>query len=119
MNQNTPISHLNAAHYVWGTHCDGWHLVCTSELSVIQERMPPGTHEKRHLHERARQFFFVLDGEAILEVDGREHRLLPQQGLEVAPFCAHQILNRGNLDLNFLVISQPPSHGDRMIVANP
>ncbi len=122
MNQGTPISHLNAEHYTWGmaggAACDGWHLVRTPELSVIQERMPPGTSEARHFHERARQFFFVLEGEAVLEVEGMEHQLTAQQGLEVAPVRAHQLFNRAAADLHFLVISQPPSHGDRVLAPN-
>ena len=77
--------------------------------------MPPGTSETRHFHNHARQFFFVLQGEAILEVDGVEHRLTAQQGFEVAPSIAHQIFNRTTTDLHFLVISQPPSHGDRVL----
>ena len=80
MTPHSPISHLNAPHYLWGFNCDGWHLVRTPEISVIQERMPPGASEARHLHHHARQFFFVLQGEAILEVDGVEHRLTAQQG---------------------------------------
>jgi mannose-6-phosphate isomerase-like protein (cupin superfamily) len=34
------------------------------DLSVIEERMPPGTAGQRHRHQRSRQFFFVLEGEA-------------------------------------------------------
>ena len=37
----------NAPHYRWGDGCDGWHLVRAPQLSVIQERMPPGTQEAR------------------------------------------------------------------------
>ena len=51
-----------AEHYQWGNGCDGWHLVNQPALSVIRERMPPGTAEVRHLHRNARQFFFVLSG---------------------------------------------------------
>ena len=73
------ISQKSAEHYKWGgpqgTDCDGWHLVKTPELSIIQEIMPPRTSETRHSHARARQFFFVLDGEVTLEVEqiGRAH----------------------------------------------
>jgi hypothetical protein len=34
------ISRDHAEHYVWGTRCDGWHLVRESCLSVIEECMP-------------------------------------------------------------------------------
>ncbi|HEX4021823.1 MAG TPA: cupin domain-containing protein [Acidobacteriaceae bacterium] len=80
--------------------------------------MPPGTCEVRHLHQRSRQFFFVLAGEAALEVDGCEHQLIAHQGLEVAPGIAHQIFNRGKEDLHFLVISQPESRHDRVPALN-
>ena len=115
MNPSTPISPDNAEHYSWGAGCDGWHLVRTPELSVILERMPPGAREVRHYHERARQFFFVLEGEATLEINGQEFSLLPGHGLEVAPRIPHQVSNRAGRDLRFLAISQPPSHSDRVL----
>lgn len=112
----TLITPAASEHYVWGAPdnpCDGWHLVRTPELSVILERMPPGTHEVRHYHERARQFFFVLEGEAVIERDGHEFTLGLGEGLEIAPGMPHQMFNRSSQDLRFLVISRPPSHGDR------
>jgi len=108
------ISADSASHYTWGEDCDGWHLVRTAALSVIEERMPPKTSEQRHLHDRARQFFYVLAGELTLEVEGEELLLRANEGLEVAPKQAHQAFNRGEQDVRFLVTSQPPSHGDRI-----
>jgi mannose-6-phosphate isomerase-like protein (cupin superfamily) len=104
-----------AEHYHWGQNCDGWHLVRSDTVSVIQERMPPHTSEVRHLHSRSRQFFFVLSGQATIEIDGRRQVLEMQQGAEVAPGVLHQMLNEFDEDLNFLVVSCPPSHGDRII----
>jgi len=75
--------------------------------------MPPGTAETRHRHAVARQFFFVLAGELTIERDEDAFVLRGGEGLEVAPGSAHQVLNRGDTDARFLVISQPPSHGDR------
>ena len=115
---SAPVSAANATHYTWGSEenpCDGWHLVRTPELSVILERMPPGTSEVRHYHERARQFFFVLEGELTIALEGDEFKLGPQQGVEVAPTVPHRVFNRSPQDARFLVISQPPSHSDRVI----
>ena len=108
------ISTGSAQHYVWGQGCDGWHLVRGEALSVIEERMPPGTAERRHRHERSRQFFYVLAGELTLEMDGVSHLLSANQGLEVAPGAPHQAFNRSAQNVRFLVVSQPPSHGDRI-----
>jgi mannose-6-phosphate isomerase-like protein (cupin superfamily) len=108
-----PVRIANAEHYVWGGVCDGWHLLRGENLSVIEERMPPGAAEQRHFHERARQFFYVLEGELTMEVDKRNYRLAAGEGLEIAPGQAHQALNLSVAGTRFLVISQPPSHGDR------
>ena len=109
-----PVSIANAGHYTWAEVCDGWHLVRGENLSVIEERMPSGTAEQRHFHERARQFFYVLEGELTMEVDGSVYSLGARQGLEITPGQPHQAINRSGADTHFLVISQPPSHADRM-----
>jgi mannose-6-phosphate isomerase-like protein (cupin superfamily) len=106
----------NARHYVWGDACDGWHLLEDDDLSVIEERVPPGASEVRHLHHHARQFFYVLEGEATLEVSGTAHVLHRGEGLHVPPGAAHQLRNESAADIRFLVVSAPKSHGDRETV---
>ena len=46
MTQLKKISAQNAEHYRWGPHCDGWHLLKSETLSVIQQRMPGGTADQ-------------------------------------------------------------------------
>ncbi len=111
-----PISTQNAEHYTWGDGCDGWHLVKTPALSVIQERVPPGAFEVRHLHRRSEQFFFVLGGTATLEIEGIVHTLGPGEGLHVPAGAAHQLKNDAEVELVFTVTSTPPSHGDRVVL---
>jgi mannose-6-phosphate isomerase-like protein (cupin superfamily) len=108
-----PIDTANAEHYTWSGTCDGWHLLRGEDLSVIEERMPPGAEEQRHSHLRARQFFYVLEGELTIEVDGLPQQIGPSQGLEILPGQPHQAFNRSCRDVRFPVISQPPAHGDR------
>lgn len=104
----------NAEHYIWGRACDGWHLVKSSNLSVIQERVPPGCSEMRHFHNQAEQFFFILSGVATLELDGQKHLLKANEGLHILPGQLHQLSNESREDLWFTVTSTPPSHGDRV-----
>ena len=100
-------------HYQWGAASHGWHLLNRPDLSVIQERVPPGDREQRHFHTNSRQFFYVLEGEAVLEVDGSRFELGPGQGLEVSPGTPHQFVNESTGVVTFLVVSSPHSHGDR------
>ena len=99
---------------MWGQGCDGWHLLKSAELSVIHERMPPGTSEVSHLHRAARQFFFVLSGAATIEFDSKRETLRAHEGVEVPPGLPDQMFNESEHDVEFLVVSQSPSHGDRV-----
>jgi mannose-6-phosphate isomerase-like protein (cupin superfamily) len=108
-----PISTATASRYGWGEGCEGWHLLRATGLSVIEERMPPATREVRHWHARSRQFFYVLSGTLTMEVEGAVHQLAARTGIELPPGTAHQALNEGTADVEFLVVSMPPSHGDR------
>jgi mannose-6-phosphate isomerase-like protein (cupin superfamily) len=110
----TPINITNAEHYVWGAVCNGWHLVKTPQLSVIQERVPPHAAETRHSHQVAQQFFYILSGTATFEYDGDTMILNPGDGVHVPPGTVHQFRNESDAEVVFLVISMPPSHGDRI-----
>ena len=110
------VSRESAEHYRWGVDCDGWHLVKDKQLSVIEEFMPPGSAEIRHYHERAQQFFYILTGEVLMEIDG-ENVLIPAgSGVRIMPGTRHQIRNPSSSPVRFLVISQPSSRDDRIEV---
>ncbi|WP_106766279.1 cupin domain-containing protein [Paenibacillus faecalis] len=110
------ISRNNAEHYIWGDKCDGWRLIDEEERSIIHERMPIGTSEVRHFHKRSTQFFFMLSGTMTIEVEGMEYILKEHEGIEVKPYRAHQVFNKSDKDIEFLVISQPNTMNDRIIV---
>jgi mannose-6-phosphate isomerase-like protein (cupin superfamily) len=109
-----PINRAAAEHYTWGGSCDGWHLIKDANLSVIQEQMPSGTSEVRHHHQNAQQFFFILSGEALMEVNDERIPLRKGEGLHIPAGMPYQIHNLCGSPVEFLVISQPPSHGDRV-----
>ncbi len=103
----------NAQHYHWGEGCDGWVLAPGPELLAIEEQMPPGTAEQRHLHMEARQFFYVLDGELTMELEGERHVLPARTGIEITPGQRHQARNDSNGPVRFLVVSSPTTRSDR------
>lgn len=112
------ISRATAEHYFWKDVCDGWHLLKRDDLSVIAEKMPPATAEDMHYHEKSRQFFYVLTGEAAMTLDGEIIRLTAGEGIEVSPLQTHQMRNDSGSDVEFIVISMPKAHGDRVTVHN-
>lgn len=108
------ITTANAEHYNWGDKCDGWHLVNNDELSIIQEKMPPGSSEVKHYHQKSRQFFYILSGTASMEIEDKKYILRASDGIEIPPLAAHRISNEANEELTFIVISHPKSHGDKI-----
>ncbi len=102
-----------AEHYVWGDGCDGWRLLDRPDLSVIEERMPSGAAEVRHVHQAARQMFYVLSGQLTIDSDGTPFVLDAGDALEMPPAVPHQVRNDGTIDAVFLVISAPTTRGDR------
>ncbi len=109
-----PVSTANAEHYTWGDDCDGWHLLQRDDLSVIQERVPPGRAEVSHYHNTSRQFFHILAGVGTMSVGEETVTLRKGEGIEIPPQVLHQFRNESNEDVVFLVVSAPKSHGDRV-----
>lgn len=113
-NNKLVVSRENGNHYIWGNNCHGWHLAATPNLSVIHELVPSGCSEKKHLHQKSEQFFFILSGVATFEMNGEVHTIKARAGIQIPPMIPHCLSNTGTEDLEFIVVSAPPSHGDRM-----
>jgi mannose-6-phosphate isomerase-like protein (cupin superfamily) len=103
----------SSEHYNWGDNCDAWKLLTTDQLSVIEERMPSGTEEILHFHQKAQQFFYVLSGIATFEIEGQNIEVSKHEGIQINPGQHHKIKNLLDQDLTFIIISQPNAHGDR------
>jgi len=56
----------------------------------------------------------VLSGELSIELDGQVYRLEARQGVEIRPKSSHRVFNCSTAEALFLVVSSPPSHGDRI-----
>jgi mannose-6-phosphate isomerase-like protein (cupin superfamily) len=112
-NIGHPVSTSNAEHYTWGENCDGWFLLKSDDVHVIQERMPSGASEVAHYHRKSRQLFYVLCGELSMRFDSKSVKIAAGQSLVIEPLAVHQATNESSEDVEFLVVSCPPSHGDR------
>ena len=92
------------------------HFVQRDDLSIIAERMPANTAEDLHYHEKSCQFFYILSGQATMRFAGRTLVLDAGSGVEIEPGEAHQMCNASGEELEFLVVSMPKSHGDKIIL---
>lgn len=108
-----PLRATAANHYPWGNGCDGWRLVDRPELSLREERLPPGGAEAPHYHRVSRQIFYVLAGELTIKVPGRILLAKAGEALEIPPGLGHLVQNDGPEDLRILLVSVPDTLGDR------
>ena len=115
MQMNNVVSKYQPLkYYQWGNVCDSWDLVDNSGLSVKQELMPPGTSEQLHYHQLSQQFFFILKGTATFEVEGKQIEVSVHQGWQIHAGEKHRIINKGNINLEFILCSQPSIKNDRI-----
>ena len=109
----------NTEHYKWGNNCDGWYLLQSDKLTVIEEVMPAGTFENLHYHNRSQQLFYILSGIATFEIEDQITVVKAHESVHIPAQTKHRICNNKKDDLKFLVISEPKSHGDRYEVSSP
>ncbi|AXH94910.1 GNAT family N-acetyltransferase [Ornithinimicrobium avium] len=107
-----PVSPETVRSATWDEACAAYYLLDRPDLSVVQELLPPGTSTRTHAHDRSRQFFHVLRGEATMTVGPRTHTLPAGSGIEVGPRVRHRVRNNGEEDLEVLVISSPRVSGN-------
>jgi mannose-6-phosphate isomerase-like protein (cupin superfamily) len=85
-----------------------------TSLSVKQEKMPAGTSEALHYHEHAQQFFFILKGVAVFEVEGESITVNELEGLHIPAGKKHRISNQSESSIEFILSSQPSTANDRI-----
>ena len=100
-------------HDTWGGNCDAWNLVDEPEWSIKQERMPAGSSEEKHYHQKAEQFFFILKGKATFEIEEQWAAATAGEGIRIKAGQKHRVVNNTTEDLEFILCSQPSAAQDR------
>ena len=66
------------------------------DMSVIAEKMPPHTAEDMHCHRKARQFFYILSGEAVMKLSDSEIVIYAGEGHSVSEKNTEKIFGVSN-----------------------
>ena len=74
----------------------------TGSLAQIV-RIGPGNEVKPHYHGQTTEFFYILKGEATLEIAGVEHVAKPQDTYITRPNDLHSVKNKGTTDFELIV----------------
>ncbi len=67
----------------------------------------PMAHVALHKHRVQEQVYHVLEGEGLMEIDGRKHVVRKHDVIFLPPGVEHSINNSGLVDLVFLVVTSP------------
>ena len=69
----------------------------------------PMAHVARHKHKVQEQIYHVLEGEGLMEIEGKNHVVRKHDFIYLPPGVEHAISNSGLTDLVFLVVTSPVS----------
>lgn len=79
--------------------------------SLAEASLTAGGQTERHYHKLSEEIYFMLDGEATMEIDGEVKEVGPNDAILILPNTWHQIT--AITDIRFLCCCAPVySHGD-------
>lgn len=73
-------------------------------ISVYQ----PRGYVEPHRHRIQEQIYYILEGEAMMEIEGERSVVKPHDTIFLPPGVEHAIYNTGLTDLRFIVVTCPP-----------
>jgi mannose-6-phosphate isomerase-like protein (cupin superfamily) len=79
--------------------------------SLAEASMKPGQATERHYHKNSEELYFLLEGTALMEIDGESRAVGPGDAILIPAGAWHQITAKTGL--RFLCCCAPPyEHGD-------
>ena len=79
--------------------------------SLAEATVPVGQPTERHYHKLSEEFYFILEGQGSMEIDGETRNVGPGDAILIPPGAWHQIT--ASQTLRFLCCCAPPySHED-------
>ena len=81
--------------------------------SLAEASLAPGVGTDRHYHRDSEEIYFILEGTAMMEINGATRAVVPGDAILISPGDWHQIHSTGSEELRFLCCCAPPySHDD-------
>lgn len=80
------------------------------QQSLAEAGVPAGGATARHYHQRSEEFYFLLEGEGTMEIDGEQREVGPGDAVLIPAGAWHQI--QAATDLRFLCCCAPPYSDD-------
>jgi quercetin dioxygenase-like cupin family protein len=75
--------------------------------SLAEASLDPGRSTQRHYHREAEEIYFLLEGDAELELEGERRWVVPGDAILIPPGSRHEIV-AGAAGVRFLCCCAPP-----------
>lgn len=92
------------------------YLLQGPRMNFALVRFQPGEDFKAHYHNTMEENFFVLEGEIVIVVDGKENTLTAGDLIHVEPGEVHYLINRSNALVQMIASLAPAKDGDKVEV---
>ena len=79
----------------------------TRHLDYRISMYQPMAYVELHSHEIQEQVYHVLEGEGLMNIDGKPHVVRKHDVIFLPPGVKHDIANTGLVDLVFIVVTSP------------
>ncbi|MEM6279223.1 MAG: cupin domain-containing protein [Verrucomicrobiota bacterium] len=83
------------------------------EQSLAEASLPAGGATERHYHQVSEEFYYILQGSGLMEIDGESQEVGPGDAILIPKGKWHQITASQESELRLLCCCAPPySHED-------
>jgi mannose-6-phosphate isomerase-like protein (cupin superfamily) len=76
--------------------------------SMAEAALPPGGRTERHHHKVSEEMYYLVEGEALMEIDGEERAVTVGDAILIPVGSWHQITNTGSGEMRMIVTCAPP-----------
>lgn len=84
----------------------------SENVSLAEASLNPGQSAEYHLHQRALEIYYILEGEGLMEIEGAKQKVCRDQAILIPPGSKHRITNIGDEQLRLLCFCYPPYSDD-------
>ena len=85
--------------------------------SLAEARIAVGGATARHYHPKAEEIYFIVEGTALMELDGETREVSLGDAIAIPPGVAHKIRNTGQIVLRLLCCCAPAyEHEDTVLL---
>ena len=89
---------------------------CIRNQTLAEARLTPGAGATPHYHLKTEEIYFILEGQALMEVGNEVEPVGPGDAIAIPPRTHHRITNSGSGVLRFLCCCAPGYEHDDTVL---